>query len=95
MANEQIEHQKETLGVLARLSLLIEKRPMALLCIFLVIRTYQIESKTDKRMGEMDSRAMANEKFDRDRYKKESEQEDRKLKIRETELNILHAPDSF
>ena len=88
-------NEGEKVGILTTLTKLISDKPLAFVCLYLIIRSYQIESNVNKKEEVLNVRAEKSEEFERERLKKKSEQEDRDLKIRETELNILHATDSL
>lgn len=94
MPESKTEAQNGHVNKLSQVALLVNTYPLPLIIIFLILRMYQVEANVSNDRKELNKRAVELESFNKHILEKGIEQEDRRIKIRETELNIKYVSDS-
>lgn len=95
MSTTEKEGQGGIIGNLSRLMSVVNSDVKTVMLLFAFFRMYQIENNVAKDREKLDKRATEDAQFTRKQLEKFNDQEDRRIKIRETELNIQHVKDSI
>lgn len=95
MSATEKETQTGIIGKLSQLMSVVNSDVKTVMLLFAFFRMYQIENNVAKDRDKLDKRQTEDAQFTRKQLEKFNEQEDRRIKIRETELNIQHASDSI
>lgn len=86
--------ETKNVNKLSQVAILINTYPLPLIIIFLICRMYQVEANVERDKKELNKRAVELENSYKHLLNKGIEQEDRRIKISETQLKIMYVPDS-